>query len=228
MSRAVFPVSEITLSVLEAARSNLFSAVVGDAMDNLGLNAPFLSPRIMPIDDQMMVVGWAMPVTEVDVEPSAPDSVPFGLMFQALDDLKPGEVYIAGGASPTYALWGGLMSTRAKHLGAAGAVLDGFSRDTSEIRSLSFPTFSYGGYAQDQARRGAVVDYRSPVALGDTTVSPGDIVFGDLDGVCIVPRDAAVDVLNAAFEKVAAEDFVRKHIIAGGASADAFKKYGVM
>ncbi len=228
MNHPVFPVDEVTLSVLDAARVNLFSALVGDAMDNLGLPTPFLSPRIRPVDDQMVVAGWAMPVTEVDVEPANSGNTPFGLMFEALDDLNPGEVYVASGASPSYALWGGLMSTRAMQLGAAGAVLDGYSRDTTEIRSLSFPTFSYGGYAQDQAGRGTVVDYRTTVTVGDVTVAPGDMIFGDLDGVCVIPQDAAVDVLNAAFEKLAAEDLVRQHIVAGGASKDAFKKYGVM
>ncbi|GMQ93543.1 MAG: RraA family protein [Acidimicrobiia bacterium] len=228
MNHPPFPIREITLPVLEAARQNLFSALVGDAMDNLGLGAPFLPPQIKPVDDQMVVVGWAMPVTEIDVDADSSTGAPFGLMFDALDDLKPGEIYFASGASPNYALWGGLMSTRAIHLGAAGAVLNGYSRDTSEIRSLSFPTFSYGGYAQDQAGRGTVVDYRTSISVGDLTVVPGDLVFGDLDGVCVIPQDAAIDVFNAAFEKLAAEDLVRQHIIAGGTSKEAFKKYGIM
>jgi len=228
MSHGPIPIHEITLPVLEAARENLFSAVVGDAMDAMGMPAPFLSPEIRPINDQMVVVGWAMPVVEVDVVSDGPDVETFGLMFEALDDLKPGEVYFATGSSPTYALWGGLMSTRAMQLGAAGAVLNGYSRDTAEIRELAFPTFSFGGYAQDQAGRGTVVDYRTPVVAGGVSVAPGDIIFGDLDGVCVIPGDAAVDVFNAAFDKLAAEDLVRKHIVAGGSSEDAFKKYGVM
>jgi len=228
VSHSILPIREVTLPVLEAARTILFSAVVGDAMDKLGVPTPFLSPQIKPIDDQMVVVGLAMTVTEEDIEPDAENVEPFGLMFEALDGLKPGEVYIASGASPSYALWGGLMSTRARQLGAAGAVLDGYSRDTTEIRALPFPTFSYGGYAQDQAPRGLVVDYRAPIAVGDVTVGPGDLIFGDLDGVCIIPKDAMVDVLNSAFEKLAAEDLVRQHIVAGGSSADAFEKYGVM
>ncbi|GMQ85356.1 MAG: RraA family protein [Acidimicrobiia bacterium] len=228
MSDPILPIREVTSKVLDAARTALFSAVVGDAMDQLGLGCPFLSPQIKPIDDQMVVVGRAMPVTEVDVDAATSGEEPFGLMFEALDDLRPGEVYLASGASPTYALWGGLMSTRAMRLGAVGAVLNGYSRDTKEIRSLSFPTFSFGGYARDQARRGLVVDYRTPVTVGEVTVAPGDIVFGDLDGVCIVPQDAAIDVFNAAFEKLTAEDLVRRHIVAGGTSADAFEKYKVM
>lgn len=227
MSNLSFPIRDITLEVLEAAKKDLFSSVVGDAMDDLGLRSPFLSPRIKPIDDQMTVAGWAMPVAEVDVRSDDPGEETFGLMFKALDDLKPGEVYVAGGASASYALWGGLMSTRAMQLGAAGAVLDGYSRDTTEIRSLAFPTFSYGGFALDQEGRGTVVDYRTPVAVGDTMVAPGDIILGDLDGVCVIPQDAAVDVLNAAFEKLASEDLVRRHLVAGGSSQEAFSMYGV-
>jgi len=137
MNHPVFPVDEVTLSVLDAARVNLFSALVGDAMDNLGLPTPFLSPRIRPVDDQMVVVGWAMPVTEVDVDGANSESTPFGVMFEALDDLKPGEVYVASGGSPSYALWGGLMSTRAMQLGAAGAVLELTRHDGDPLSVVS-------------------------------------------------------------------------------------------
>src|SRR3712207_9326489 len=85
-------------------------------------------------------------------------SEPFGLMFRAREYLKAGEFYICSGASPRYALWGELMSTRAIKLGAAGAVVDGYHRDTRGILRLGFPTFSYGGYAQDQAPRGKVIE----------------------------------------------------------------------
>ncbi len=77
-------------------------------------------------------------------------------MFEALDDLKPGEVYLCAGGSPSYALWGGLMSTRAIACGAAGAVLHGYHRDTAEILRLGFPVASFGSYAQDQGPRGKV------------------------------------------------------------------------
>src|SRR6187455_3044822 len=76
------------------------------------------------------------------------------LMLRALDELKANEVYICTGGSPRYALWGELMSTRAQTLGAAGAVVDGYHRDTRGIRRLGFPVFSYGSYAQDQRVRG--------------------------------------------------------------------------
>src|SRR6266545_4178983 len=141
------------------ARRELFTAVVGDCMDKLGLTHQFLPPQIQPLVRDMVAVGRAMPALEEDLreDPGGAPERPFGLMLAALDDLKAGEVYICTGASPRYALWGELMSTRAIRCGAAGAVLDGYSRDTRGILALGFPTFSYGAYAQDQGLRGRVV-----------------------------------------------------------------------
>jgi regulator of RNase E activity RraA len=155
-------------------------------------------------------------------------SEPFGLMFRALDDLKAGEVYICGGASPEYALWGELMSTRAIKLGAAGAVVDGYHRDTRGILQLGFPTFSYGGYAQDQAPRGKVIDFRVPLEIGGVRIKPGDVVFGDIDGVCVIPRAAEEEVFRRALEKVQKENLVGRAIEDGMGAQEAFKKFGVM
>src|SRR5438045_4050287 len=147
------------------ARRELFTAVVGDVMDTLGLQRQFLSPQIQPLRDDMVLIGRAMPVLEADIANEAVRNKPFGLMLEALDDLKPNEIYIATGASPSYALWGELMSTRAMKLGAVGAVLDGYSRDTRGILALDFPVFSHGRYAQDQGPRGKVVDFRCAIEI---------------------------------------------------------------
>ena len=221
--------------LFELARRELFAAVIGDAMDKLGLRRQFLPPEIRPIRDDMVVVGRAMPVLEADVFGDSPSgsanpvlSQPFGLMFHALDDLKPGEVYICTGSSPRYALWGELMSTRAIRLGAAGAVLDGYSRDTRGILGLNFPTFSCGRYAQDQGPRGKVVDFRVPLEIGQVRIEPGDIVFGDLDGVCIIPRRAEEETFHAALEKARGEKLVKKAIEEGMGAVDAFSRFGIM
>jgi regulator of RNase E activity RraA len=213
----------------------LFTAVVGDVMDTLGLRHQFLPPRIQPLRDDMVVIGRAMPVLEADVFVERSGSArnplmaqPFGLMFAALDDLKPGEVYLCTGASPRYALWGELMSTRAIHLGAAGAVLDGYSRDTRSILALDFPTFSSGRYAQDQGQRGKVIDFRVPIEIEGVLIRPGDLVFGDLDGVCIIPREAEGEVCEGALEKVRGERQVREAIEAGLSASEAFAKFGIM
>ena len=208
------------------ARDRLFTAVVGDIMDTLGIMHQFLPPQIQGLHPDMVVIGRAMPVLEQDV--SSPPAKPFGLMLEALDDLKTGEVYVAGGGVTPYAMWGELMSTRAMKLGAAGVVLNGYSRDTREILRLGFPTFSTGRYAQDQAPRGEVTDFRTTIRIGQVSIAPGDIVFGDIDGVLVVPKAAAEDVFRRAVEKVEKENLVRIAIENGMPSVEAFATYGVM
>ncbi|MEZ4776424.1 MAG: RraA family protein [Bacteroidia bacterium] len=216
-------------------RQELFTAVVGDVMDKAGLLHQFLPPQIQPLRDDMVTAGRAMTVLEADVfeEKSVGSNNPlmqksFGLMLEALDDLKRNEVYICTGSSPRYALWGELMSTRAKQLGAVGAVVDGYSRDTPGILALNFPTFSYGRYAQDQGPRGKVMDFRVGIEIQGVKIQPGDIVFGDLDGVCIIPREAEEEMIRLAIEKARGEKLVKKAIEGGMSAVDAFREFGIM
>lgn len=216
-------------------RQELFTAVVGDIMDKLGFLHQFLPPQIQPLRADMVVIGRAMTVLEADVfEESASSKAnpvmekPFGLMLEALDDLKPNEVYVCTGASPRYALWGELMSARAMKLGAAGAVVDGYLRDTNGILAMGFPAFSYGSYAQDQGPRGKVIDIRMPLEIGGARLRSGDILFGDVDGVLVVPREAERDIFIGAIEKARGEKLVQKAIEAGMSASAAFKKFGIM
>ena len=216
-------------------RERLFPAVVGDILDTLGCLKQFLSPTIKPLRSDMVICGRAMPVLESNAfaatEPTGQlplSRQPFGLLFQALDDLKRHEVYVATGCAPQFALWGGLMTTRARHLQAAGAVLDGWSRDTPEVLQSGLPVFSYGGFAQDQGPRGKVVDYRVAVEINGVRVSPGDIVFGDLDGVLVIPRHAEQEGIRRALEKASTENRVRDAIERGMSTVEAFKTFGVM
>ena len=222
-------------ALFELIRRELYTAVVGDIMDSIGFRHQFLPPQIKPLRNDMIVVGRSMPVLEADVFTEAHDAAsnsvmsrPFGLMLQALDDLRPDEVYVCTGASPEYALWGELMSTRAITLGAAGAVVDGYSRDTRGILQLGFPTFSYGGYAQDQGPRGKVIDFRVPLEIGGVRLEPGDLLFGDLDGVCIIPRAAEEEVVRKALEKAREESVLERALREGMSATEAFARYGIM
>jgi regulator of RNase E activity RraA len=217
------------------ARKELFTAVIGDAMDKLGLYHQFLPPQIQPLRDDMFLIGRAMTVLEADTfEELSVDSnnklmsKPFGLMLEALDDLKKNEVYICSGSSPNYALVGELMMTRAKNLGAAGAVANGYSRDTKGLLELDFPVFSYGRYSQDQAPRGKVIDFRVPIEMNGVRISPGDLIVGDLDGVCVVPKEYEVEVFVRALEKARGEREVLKAIQQGMSALDAWNKYQIM
>src|SRR5439155_15537395 len=188
-----------------------------------------------PLRPDMVVIGRAMTVLEADVFAEKIDDSanplmqkPFGVMLEALDDLKPNEVYICTGSSPRYALWGELMSTRAMKVGAVGAIVDGYSRDTRGILALNFPVFSYGRYAQDQGPRGKVIDFRVSIEINGVRIETGDIIFGDLDGVCVIPRAAERDVFAAALEKARGEKRVAQAIREGMSAVEAFAKFGIM
>jgi regulator of RNase E activity RraA len=217
------------------SRRELFTSVVGDVMDKLQLFHQFLPPAIKPLRQEMVVIGRAMPVLSVDVfrekiEGSANKLMekPFGLMLEALDNLRANEVYVNTGSSPRNALWGEMMSTRALILGAVGAVLNGYSRDTRAILNLNFPTFSWGSYGQDAAPRYKVVDFRIPIEIGNVPIRPGDILFGDIDGVCCVPKALEVEIFTKALEKARGEKLVKKALNDGSSAVSAFEKYGIM
>jgi regulator of RNase E activity RraA len=217
------------------ARQGLFSAVVGDVMDMMGLTHQFLPAAIQPLREDMVVIGRAMPVLEADDTggegPGRNNPLfnrPFGLMLTALDDLGKNEVYVCTGSSPTYALWGELMSTCAMNQSAVGVVVDGYSRDTRGILALNFPVFSRGRYAQDQRPRGKVVDFRCRIEIAGVAIAPGDILFGDLDGVCVVPRAAEQEVMRRAWQKAHGEKRVFEAIKRGMKAQEAWDTYGIL
>lgn len=231
--------------LLALCREELYTAVVGDICDQVGLRGQFFKPRIRPLHPGAIPVmaGRAMPVLEADVfaEDSASDnersgddfsddarsSRPFGKMLDALDDLRPNEVYICTGASPRYALFGELMCTAMQGRGAVGAVCDGFIRDADRLLGLDFPVFSFGPYGQDQRGRGKVIDYRVPIEIGGVRVAPGDLLIGDIDGVLTVPAEAEEEVISRALEKVRGEDTVREALRDGMSATEAFDTYGI-
>ena len=220
--------------VFSNLRDKLFTAVVGDVLDKMGRRRQFLPQAIGPLKPDMKFVGRAMPVLEADIfddnahSSGAVGAKPFGLMLEALDDLRNNEVYVNTGSSPRNALWGELMSTRARKLGSRGAVLNGYARDTKAILNMGFPTFGFGSYGQDSAPRYKVVDFRIPVEIGSVRIRPGDILFGDIDGVLLVPAEAEADVFARALEKGRGEKLVRKAIEDGSSAVEAFEKYGIM
>ena len=215
-------------------REKLFTAVVGDVLDKLGFLRQFLPQAVGPLRPEMKIVGRAMPVLEADVfddvlgASRGPLGKPFGLMLEALDDLRPNEVYVATGGSFRYALWGELMSTRARCLRAAGAVLNGFVRDAAGIEALRFPTFCRGLYAQDQGPRGKVIDFRMAVEIEGVRIAPGDLIFGDREGVLVIPSEVENEAVAAALSKASTENRVAIAIRGGMSAQEAFDAFGVL
>ena len=216
-------------ALFASLRDKLFTAVVGDVLDKMGRRRQFLPQAIGPLTPNMKLVGRAMPVLEADVfDEDSLGGKPFGLMLEALDDLRPNEVYVATGGSFRYALWGELMSTRARYLCAAGAVLNGFVRDAVGIEALGFPTFCRGVYAQDQGPRGEVIDFRTPIEIEGVRIAPGDLIFGDREGVLVIPSEVEGEAVAQALAKASEESKVAIAIRDGMSALEAFERFGVL
>lgn len=206
-------------------KEKLYTPVVGDILDVMGYTHQFLPPTIRPLKDDMKIAGKVCTVLEYDVF-SQPKK-PFGLLTEALDQLQKNEVYVATGARNS-ALWGELLTATAKMRGSVGAVVDGYHRDTPQVLSQNWPVFSKGCWAQDSSLRTYVVDYRCPIEIGQVTIHDGDIIFGDIDGVLIIPKQIAQEVIERALEKAAGEKLVRKAIEGGMSATEAFAKFGIL
>ena len=221
--------------LFELAQVELSSCLLGDVMDKMRTFHQFLPPQIRPLNPAHVLIGRAMTVLSGDVfEESIPKSKnaimekPFGLMLEALDDLRPNEIYINTGSSPRNALWGEMMTIRARQLGARGVILNGYTRDTKAVLRMDFPAFAFGSYGQDSAPRYKVHDFRIPIEIGGVRINPGDLIFGDIDGVCVVPSQVESDVLRLAFEKARGEQRVRTELARGVSAVEAFRTHGIM
>jgi 4-hydroxy-4-methyl-2-oxoglutarate aldolase len=212
--------------LFELFTAELYTPVIGDILDELGLYRQFLPQPIQPITIDMKLIGRAMPVLMIDV--FGPQEKPFGLLTEALDQLAPGDIYLASGGAMRCAYWGEILTATARMRGAAGAVIDGYHRDTPKVLEQEWPVFSRGRYAQDSGVRTKVVDYRCPIEIGAVWVNPGDLVFGDMDGVVVIPRAHELEVVERSLEKARGEKLVRTEIEAGLSSTDAFRKYGIL
>lgn len=212
--------------LFELMKEKLYTPVVGDILDNLGYTHQFLPQNIRPLKDEMKLAGRAMTVLMIDVY--GPQKKPFGLLTEALDQLKKNEIYLATGGTKRCAYWGELLTATARTRGAVGAVLDGFHRDTPQVLSQNWPVFSCGCYAQDSSVRTQVVDFRCPIEIGQVTIHDGDIIFGDIDGVLVIPKEVADETIEKALEKAAGEKQVRKAIEGGMSATDAFKHFGIL
>src|SRR3954463_16428456 len=212
--------------LFELMKRVLYTPVVGDILDELGFTHQFLPQPVQPMREEMTVAGRAMPVLMIDVY--GKQKQPFGKLTEALDQLQPGEIYLASGGEMRCAYWGEILTATAKKRGAAGAVINGYHRDTPKVLEQNWPVFSRGRFAQDSAVRTQVADYRCQIEIGQVTVQPGELIFADLDGVVVVPNKVEAEVIERALAKARGEKLVRKEIEGGMSSTAAFKKYGIL
>lgn len=207
----------------------LYSAVLSDSLDAVGVWNQAMTSRIRPLDESLKLCGRARTGQYMEVPFVAEGVNPYELEIAIVDDLKPGDVAVfACGGSSRIAPWGSLLSTATKARGAAGCVTDGFVRDILGIRELDLPVFHGGVAPLDSKGRGQIQAVDVPVIVDGVRIAPGDLVFGDADGVVVVPQAVEAEVLKFAFDKINGEHHSINELRAGGYLRDVFAKYGVL
>lgn len=213
-------------TLFELMKEKLYTPVVGDILDAMGLYHQFLPQAVQPMKTDMKIVGYAMPALMIDVY--GEQEKPFGLLTEALDDLRENEVYIASGGDMRCAYWGELLTATARTRGAVGAVINGWHRDTPQVLEQNWPVFTRGRYAQDSSVRTQVAAYRCSIEIEGVWIKPGDLVFGDQDGVLIIPKEHIEEVITRALDKASGEKTVRQAIENGMSATEAFRTFGIL
>ncbi|MEO8134217.1 MAG: RraA family protein [Betaproteobacteria bacterium] len=209
---------------------DLSAAILSDVLDSIGLMGQALLPFIRPLDEASVMIGRARTGLYMPVYEARPGENPYEVEIALVDDLRPGDVPVLACNGPTVRLapWGELLSTAAKMRGAAGCLTDGLVRDIRQIRALLFPVFHGGIGPLDTKGRGRMVERDSPVECAGVRVVTGDIVFGDADGVVVVPQARADEVLELAQKKLTGENHTRAELEQGSLLGDVYRKFGVL
>jgi regulator of RNase E activity RraA len=208
----------------------LNAAVLSDVMDGLGLQQRAMRSFIRPLDDDLQLVGRARTGLYMPVYELRDGENPYEVEIALVDDLKPRDVVVLACNGPTerIAPWGELLSTAALARGASGCVTDGLVRDVRQIRAMRFPVFHGGIGPLDTRGRARMVERDTQVECAGVAVKSGDIVFGDVDGVVVIPRDRAREVIELAVAKVTGENRTRDALRRGDLLADVFRRFGVL
>lgn len=221
------PATEADVRMFQQVEEQLYTAVISDALDELGYRDQALREFLRPIAGVERFAGWARTISCVDVYHVPED--PYTMEIEAVDSILPGEVVVVSTAgSVQNAPWGELLSTAARARGARGAVIDGLVRDVRKIQSIDFPVFARGIKPVDSKGRGAIIAYNVPIECAGARVCPGDLIFADYDGVIAVPVEVLPNVIQLASEKVAKEDGSRAELKSGAFLKDVYAKYGVL
>ena len=213
-----------------ASLRTLSAAVLSDVMDSLGLRERAMRPFVRPLDESLVLVGRARTGLYMPVYQVREGENPYEVEIALVDDLKPGDAVVlaCGGPTDRIAPWGELLSTASRARGAAGCVTDGLVRDVRQIREMGFPVFHGGIGPLDTKGRARMMERDIPVDCGGVHVRSGDIVFGDVDGVVIIPQERAAEVIARAQEKVRGEDNTRAELEQGRRLAEVFAKYRIL
>jgi 4-hydroxy-4-methyl-2-oxoglutarate aldolase len=214
-------------ALFDQLAAEIYSAVVSDVLDGLGYRDQAMTADVRPAWNGAVIVGRAHTVLSTDVY-HTPEN-PYGMEIAAIDSVPANHVVVAGtNKSVRTCMWGELLSTATRARGGRGAIIDGHTRDVRAIEDMGFPVFSTGMRPVDSFGRGRIVSYAEPVVCGGVLVREGDIVFADIDGVVVVPREVEEEAIRRAREKARGEKAMRQRLLEGKTLREAYDEFGFL
>ena len=210
--------------------ATLYTAVLSDVLDEFGHPNQAMRPFVRPLDESLSFMGRARTGLYADTYSVLDGENPYELEIRLVDDLKAGDVavFACGGPTDSIAPWGELLTTAAMARGAAGCVTDGLVRDVRHIRAMKFPVFHGGIGPLDSKGRSRMIEMDRPIVCAGVRVVSGDTVFGDVDGVVVIPQAIAAKVFDKALNKATQENRTRDELRAGLLLSEVYAKYGVL
>ena len=202
----------------------LFTPLVSDVMDRLRIPSHVLPREIqsIPFDPSIKVAGLAYPCRVIPTS----EYVEITTLLEMVDSIpKHAFVIVAADADIDAALWGGLMSTRAKARGAVAAAVNGGIRDFEQIEMVDFPVFGAYRSMKDIRRRGYMAEYNVPVTIGGVTIHPNDVVFGDANGVVVIPKEHFDAVYAELMKSIEGEQKTAAGLSQGRAASELFSEF---
>ena len=219
-----------SIPVIDELRRVLYTSVLSDVLDGLGLMHQAMRPFVRPVDDSAVLFGRVRTGRYALSGPARPGCNPYQLEMELIDSLQPDEVSLLACDGPTEVIapWGELLSTAARARGAAGCVTDGLVRDIARIRLMGFPVFHGGIGPLDTKGRAEMIEKDTPVEIAGVRAASGDWIMGDVDGVVVIPAGYAERVFRTALDKIVAEDTTRAELEAGASLQEVFARHGVL
>jgi 4-hydroxy-4-methyl-2-oxoglutarate aldolase len=208
----------------------LYSAVLSDVMDEFGLPNQAMRPFVRPLDESLVLMGRARTGLFASTYSVREGENPYEIEIALLDDLKPGDICVLSCNGPTdrIAPWGELLTTASIARGATGCVTDGLVRDLRHIKSKRFPVFHGGIGPLDSRGRARMIEMDTAVDVAGVRVQTGDIVFGDIDGVVVIPQHSSVKIVERALGKIKSENHTRDALSRGVLLREVFAEFGVL
>ena len=207
--------------------ARIYTAAITDVMDTMGLLRQTLPHAIQPLTPDMRLAGYAFTARGRAHRGTPRERDATLRRFLAMVSAVPSDSVLVLASNDTAAAHFGELSMEAlRRRKVRGAVIDGATRDAASIARVGFPTFVRYRTPQDSVPRWRVSDWGQPLTIGGVRVSLGDVVVGDLDGVVVVPRRVAAEVLKRCEALVGTENRVRTAVKRGMTPLAAYEKFG--